>query len=185
MRPPRASCAAVSCGSRVSSAAAPFVCTPAPIFTSSPRAAPPSCDFGSTISASCALVAAGVTALAAPARRAVTPSTTDRATMRIAIDSSRPRQRPGPGEVVSKLAPMVDPVETPLDELMAEARAVRERARGALVTYSPKVFIPLTKLCRDVCHYCTFAQPPKRSERAFMSIDEVLDVARAGERAGC
>ena len=73
----------------------------------------------------------------------------------------------------------------PLDELMAEARAVRDEARGRLVTYSPKVFIPLTKLCRDVCHYCTFARPPRRGERAYMSIDEVLDVARAGERAGC
>jgi FO synthase len=54
-----------------------------------------------------------------------------------------------------------------------------------LVTYSPKVFIPLTKLCRDVCHYCTFAQPPRRSERAYMSGDEVLAVARAGAEAGC
>src|SRR6476469_7783126 len=73
----------------------------------------------------------------------------------------------------------------PLDELMAEARGVRERSRGALVTYSPKVFIPLTKLCRDVCHYCTCARPPRRGERAYMTIDEVLEVARAGERAGC
>src|SRR5436309_1228917 len=73
----------------------------------------------------------------------------------------------------------------PLPELMAEARRVREAARGRLVTYSPKVFIPLTKLCRDVCHYCTFARPPRRGERAYMTIDEVLAVARAGERAGC
>ena len=72
-----------------------------------------------------------------------------------------------------------------VDELMADARAVREEARGRLVTYSPKVFIPLTKLCRDVCHYCTFARPPRRAERAYMTIDEVLEVARAGERAGC
>ena len=54
-----------------------------------------------------------------------------------------------------------------------------------VVTYSPKVFIPLTKLCRDVCHYCTFAQPPRRGERAFMTADEVLAVARAGAEAGC
>src|SRR5438874_10284211 len=73
----------------------------------------------------------------------------------------------------------------PLDELMAEARAVRDATRGRLVTYSPKVFIPLTKLCRDVCHYCTFARPPRRGERAYMSLGEVLEVARAGERAGC
>ena len=49
----------------------------------------------------------------------------------------------------------------------------------------PKVFIPLTKLCRDVCHYCTFAQPPRRGERAYMTADEVLEVARAGAGAGC
>src|SRR5437763_461260 len=64
---------------------------------------------------------------------------------------------------------------------MAEARSLR----GPLVTYSPKVFVPLTKLCRDVCHYCTFARPPRTGERAYMTIDEVLDVARAGARAGC
>jgi FO synthase len=56
---------------------------------------------------------------------------------------------------------------------------------NGVVTYSPKVFIPLTKLCRDVCHYCTFAQPPRRGERAYMTTDEVLAVARAGAEAGC
>jgi FO synthase len=56
---------------------------------------------------------------------------------------------------------------------------------SGVVTYSPKVFIPLTKLCRDVCHYCTFARPPRRGERAYMSADEVLEVARAGAEAGC
>jgi FO synthase len=74
--------------------------------------------------------------------------------------------------------------DRPLEELMAEARALRD-GRGRLVTYSPKVFIPLTKLCRDVCHYCTFARPPRRGERAFMTVEEVLEVARAGARAGC
>ncbi|MGZ8695772.1 MAG: 5-amino-6-(D-ribitylamino)uracil--L-tyrosine 4-hydroxyphenyl transferase CofH [Gaiellaceae bacterium] len=73
----------------------------------------------------------------------------------------------------------------PLDELCADARALRDEGHGHLVTYSPKVFIPLTKLCRDVCHYCTFAHPPRRGERAYMSIDEVLAVARAGVAAGC
>ena len=73
----------------------------------------------------------------------------------------------------------------PLDELCAEARALRNEGHGHLVTYSPKVFIPLTKLCRDVCHYCTFAHPPRRGERAYMTIDEVLAVARAGAAAGC
>jgi FO synthase len=72
-----------------------------------------------------------------------------------------------------------------LPELLTQAQAIREATRGRLVTYSPKVFIPLTKLCRDVCHYCTFAHPPRRGERAYMTVDEVLEVARAGERAGC
>ena len=79
----------------------------------------------------------------------------------------------------------VELLRRPFAELEAEARAARARARGTLVTFSPKVFVPLTKLCRDVCHYCTFAHPPKRGERAFMTVDEVLDVARAGAAAGC
>ena len=69
-----------------------------------------------------------------------------------------------------------------LDDLMAEARALR---RGHLVTYSPKVFIPLTTLCRDVCGYCTFARPPGRGERAYMPVEEVLEIARTGAAAGC
>jgi FO synthase len=73
-------------------------------------------------------------------------------------------------------------LEASTAELCAEARGLRRRA---VVTYSPKVFIPLTKLCRDVCHYCTFARPPRRGERAYMSVDEVLEVARAGAAAGC
>ena len=76
-------------------------------------------------------------------------------------------------------------LDRPLDELCAEARALRDEGHGRLVTFSPKVFIPLTKLCRDVCHYCTFARPPRRGERAYLTIDEVLAVARAGAAAGC
>src|SRR5438067_4048436 len=76
-------------------------------------------------------------------------------------------------------------LEAPLDELCAEARRVRDTRSGRLVTYSPKVFVPLTKLCRDVCHYCTFARPPRRGERAYLALDEVLEVARAGAAAGC
>jgi FO synthase len=76
-------------------------------------------------------------------------------------------------------------LETPLEDLCSEARRLRALGHGTLVTYSPKVFIPLTKLCRDVCGYCTFARPPRRGERAFMSEEEVLEVARAGAAAGC
>jgi FO synthase len=74
-------------------------------------------------------------------------------------------------------------LDAQLEELLDEAR--RLRPGDGLVTYSPKVFIPLTKLCRDVCGYCTFARPPRRGERAFMTLDEVLSVARAGAAAGC
>ena len=73
----------------------------------------------------------------------------------------------------------------PLDTLTAEARAIRDAAWPDLATYSRKVFIPLTQLCRDVCHYCTFAKAPRRLARAYMTPDEVLDVARAGAAAGC
>src|SRR3954449_1077921 len=76
-------------------------------------------------------------------------------------------------------------LDRPLEDLCAEARVLRDEGPGRLVTYSPKVFIPLTKLCRDVCHYCTFAAPPRRGERAYMSAEEVLEVARAGADAGC
>src|SRR5215216_6023467 len=71
------------------------------------------------------------------------------------------------------------------EELCNQAWRLRSEGHGSLVTYSPKVFIPLTKLCRDVCHYCTFAHPPRRGERAYMSEEEVLNVARAGAAAGC
>jgi FO synthase len=72
-----------------------------------------------------------------------------------------------------------------LEDLCAEARRLRAQGHGTLVTYSPKVFIPLTKLCRDVCGYCTFARPPRRGQRAFLTEREVLDVARVGAKAGC
>src|SRR5215210_3227171 len=78
-----------------------------------------------------------------------------------------------------------DLLAAPVDELCAEARHLRERGHGSLVTYSPKVFIPLTTLCRDVCGYCTFARPPRRGERAYMTEDEVLAIARSGAAAGC
>jgi FO synthase len=76
-------------------------------------------------------------------------------------------------------------LDAELGALMARAAAVRDSAHGRIQSYSPKVFIPLTHLCRDVCHYCTFARPPKRGETAYMTIDEVLAVARAGAAAGC
>ena len=75
---------------------------------------------------------------------------------------------------------------TPLDELLGEARRIRDRHHGTRVTYSPKVFIPLTMLCRDHCGYCTFAKPPARlGASPYLGPEQVLEIARAGAAAGC
>ncbi len=73
----------------------------------------------------------------------------------------------------------------PLAELMARARDVRAGGFGNRVTYSPKVFVPLTMLCRDKCGYCTFAQPPARLDSPYLSPEQVLAIARSGAQAGC
>lgn len=72
-----------------------------------------------------------------------------------------------------------------LSSLMMAAEQLALCGFGPRVTYSRKVFIPLTHLCRDVCHYCTFARPPRKGERAFMTVEEVIQVAQAGAAAGC
>ena len=76
-------------------------------------------------------------------------------------------------------------LDAPLEELMSEARSIRDLAFGVRVTYSPKVFIPLTMLCRDRCGYCTFAQPPARLESPYLSPAQVRALAIAGARVGC
>ena len=73
----------------------------------------------------------------------------------------------------------------PLAELTARAAAIRDATHGRMVSYSRKVFIPLTKLCRDVCHYCTFAERPRAGRAAYLSPDEVLAIAREGAASGC
>jgi FO synthase len=73
----------------------------------------------------------------------------------------------------------------PIEELMAEARALRTAGHGRSVSYSRKVFIPLTRLCRDTCGYCSFATTPSKTKSAYLLPDEVLAIARAGQRAGC
>ncbi|SNQ51503.1 FO synthase [Frankia canadensis] len=77
-----------------------------------------------------------------------------------------------------------------LADLCASAARVRDAGlaslgRPGVVTYSPKVFIPLTRLCRDRCHYCTFATVPHRLPAPYLSLDEVIETARAGAAAGC
>ena len=69
--------------------------------------------------------------------------------------------------------------------LAQEAAHCRDLGFGDVVTYSRKVFIPLTQLCRDVCHYCTFAQTPKHIPEAYMPIDEVIATCKAGAALGC
>ncbi len=71
------------------------------------------------------------------------------------------------------------------EALRSTAAAIRDEQTGTRITWSPKVFIPLTKLCQDRCGYCTFAEPPARVEAPYMSSAEVLKIARKGARAGC
>jgi FO synthase len=75
--------------------------------------------------------------------------------------------------------------ETDLEALLVVATDLNRSGHRNVVTYSRKVFIPFTQLCRDVCHYCTFAKPPIPGQRAYMNEDEVLAIARAGAAAGC
>ena len=71
-------------------------------------------------------------------------------------------------------------------QVIAPAAAERrDQGWGSLVSYSRKVFIPLTRLCRDVCHYCTFATTPRSLESPYMSIEQAVEIARAGTHAGC
>ena len=76
-------------------------------------------------------------------------------------------------------------VTQPTSELMALARKIRDQAFGSRITFSPKVFIPLTMLCRDKCGYCTFAQPPARLENPYLSPEQVLEIAKQGAKFGC
>ena len=76
-------------------------------------------------------------------------------------------------------------LDCPLDELVARSERMTLESFGPVVTYSRKVFIPLTKLCRDVCHYCTFATTPSKAGPAYLSREEVLAIARAGAANGC
>jgi FO synthase len=69
--------------------------------------------------------------------------------------------------------------------LMSVAGAIRDAGHQNTVSYSRKVFIPLTHLCRDVCHYCTFAQVPRKLKAPYLTPDEVLKIAQDGARAGC
>ena len=88
-------------------------------------------------------------------------------------------RRPDPSEALALLP------EAPVADLLPVAESLTLAGFGELVTYSRKVFIPLTHLCRDVCHYCTFAKAPRRLKGAYLTADEVLSIARAGAAVDC
>jgi 7,8-didemethyl-8-hydroxy-5-deazariboflavin synthase CofG subunit len=92
-----------------------------------------------------------------------------------------------PGEAISRQAALalIRCPDDELPELLALARAAKERFKPGIITYSRKVFIPLTNLCRDYCGYCTFRRDPGELGAHTMTPDEVLAVARAGEKLGC
>ncbi len=88
-------------------------------------------------------------------------------------------RRPGPAEALDALP------EASAEELLPIAESLTLAGFGETVTYSRKVFIPLTQLCRDVCHYCTFAKAPRHLKSAYLSAEEVLAIAHAGRAADC
>src|SRR3954463_5882777 len=107
-----------------------------------------------------------------------------------ALRRSLRRARDGATLDVAEAAVLMAARGDQLDELLAVASRVRDAGlvaagRPGVVTYSRKVFVPLTRLCRDRCHYCTFATVPHRLPAAFLERDEVLETPRAGAAAGC
>ncbi len=76
-------------------------------------------------------------------------------------------------------------LDAPPTELMPAAAARRDEQTGRRITFSPKVFVPLTMLCRDRCGYCTFAKPPARLESPYLAVEQVLELASRGAALGC
>ena len=95
------------------------------------------------------------------------------------LSAAEAGRRPDPAEALALLP------DAPAAELLPTAESLTLAGFGAVVTYSRKVFIPLTQLCRDVCHYCTFAKAPRQLKGAYLGADEVLAIARAGQAADC
>lgn len=87
--------------------------------------------------------------------------------------------RPTAGEALARL------LDAPLELLQPAAAALATEGHGRCLSWSRKVFIPLTRLCRDVCHYCTFATSPRHLQQPYLSLDEVLEIASAGADAAC
>jgi FO synthase len=89
------------------------------------------------------------------------------------------------GELLSNTQALELAAVTDTLALARLAAELRDIGHGSVVSYSRKVFVPLTQLCRDVCHYCTFAQTPRHVAQPFMSVDEVLSLCREGQEMGC
>src|SRR4051812_20563173 len=107
-----------------------------------------------------------------------------------ALRRSLRRARDGAALDVAEAAVLMAARGEQLDELLGIASRVRDagliaEGRPGVVTYSRKVFIPLTRLCRDRCHYCTFATVPHRLPAAFLDRDEVVGIAARGAALGC
>ena len=88
-------------------------------------------------------------------------------------------RRPEPEEALNLVK------HSELDSLIRIASQLRDQQHGKVISYSKKVFIPFTKLCRDVCHYCTFSREPINNQSCFMRPDEVLRLVQEGEKLGC
>jgi FO synthase len=127
-----------------------------------------------------------------PVSTAGTASASSAATASVssALRRALRRARDGVALDVTEAAVLLTARGEALDDLLASAARVRDAGladagRPGVVTYSRKVFIPLTRLCRDRCHYCTFATVPHRLDAPFLEREEVLEIARQGAAAGC
>jgi FO synthase len=102
-----------------------------------------------------------------------------------AVGRAVARARAGKSLSVDEATALMKARGTQLAELMSVAAHLRELHHGTTVTYSRKVFVPLTMLCRDHCHYCTFAKPPARLAAPYLTPEETVAIAEAGRRLGC
>jgi len=95
------------------------------------------------------------------------------------------RSRAGSPLVLDEAEALLSARGEDLEHLLEIAGRLRDLGHGRTITYSRKVFVPLTMLCRDHCHYCTFAKPPAKLDRPFLTPEEVVAIAEAGRRRGC
>src|SRR5438105_5326899 len=100
---------------------------------------------------------------------------------------SRALARAGAGKTLSveDLEALLGARDEPFEELLRIASRLRDLGHGRTVTYSRKVFVPLSMLCRDHCHYCTFAKPPAKLDAPFLTPEQVLEIARRGRELEC